>query len=171
MAGDVEHVVDAAHDPVVAVLVAPGAVAGEVDARDVAPVLGLVAVVVAVEGAEHRRPGLLDDQEPALVGSHRLAVLGRRSRGRFPAAAAWPSPGTVGVAPGRGEIMIAPVSVCHQVSTTGQRPPPMTLWYHIQASGLIGSPTVPSRRRLDRSCRRGNCSPHFMNARMAVGAV
>ena len=39
MAGDVDHVVDAAHDPVVAVLVAPGAVTGEVAAGDVAPVL------------------------------------------------------------------------------------------------------------------------------------
>ena len=64
-----------------------------------------------------------------------------------------------------------PVSVCHQVSTMGQRPPPIVLWYHIQASGLIGSPTVPSRRRDDRSCCCGHSSPHLMNARMAVGAV
>ena len=39
-----------------------------------------------------------------------------------------------------------PVSVCHQVSTIGQRSRPMFLWYHIHASGLIGSPTDPSRR-------------------------
>src|SRR5918995_7062635 len=61
-------------------------------------------------------------------------------------------PGLVGVAPGSGEIMIAPVSVCHHVSTMGQRPLPMVSLYHIHASGLIGSPTVPSRRREDRSC-------------------
>ncbi len=76
MAGDVEHVVDPAHDPVVAVLVAAGAVAGEVAARDVGPVLLLIPFVVAVEGAEHRRPRLADDQEAALVGAERLAVLG-----------------------------------------------------------------------------------------------
>jgi hypothetical protein len=35
-------------------------------------------------------------------------------------------PGLSGVAPGSGVIMIAPVSVCHQVSTIGQRPLPMT---------------------------------------------
>ena len=64
-----------------------------------------------------------------------------------------------------------PVSVCHHVSTIGQRLPPMTWRYHIQASGLIGSPTVPSRRRLDRSWRSGNSVPHFMNVRMVVGAV
>ena len=48
--------------------------------------------------------------------------------------------------------MIAPVSVCHQVSTIVQRPPPMTRWYHIQASGLIGSPTEPSNRRDFKLC-------------------
>src|ERR1039458_423883 len=56
-------------------------------------------------------------------------------------------PGFVGVAPGSGEIMCPPVSVCHQVSTMGQRDSPTTVWYHIHASGLIGSPTVPTGRR------------------------
>ena len=66
--------------------------------------------------------------------------------------------------------MIAPVSVCHQVSTTGTRSPPMFLRYQSQASGLIGSPTVPSRRMDDRSCFAGQSSPHFMKVRIAVGA-
>src|SRR5580658_9638433 len=61
-------------------------------------------------------------------------------------------PGFVGVAPGSGLIMIAPVSVCHQVSIIGQRSCPMLLRYHIQASGLIGSPTLPSKRRLFNEC-------------------
>ncbi len=73
--------------------------------------------------------------------------------------------------PGSGVIMMPPVSVCHQVSTIGQRWPPMLWWYHIHASGLIGSPTVPSSRSVDRSCRAGSSAPHFMNARIAVGAV
>ena len=34
-------------------------------------------------------------------------------------------PGLVLVRPGSGVIMIAPVSVCHHVSTTGQRSRPM----------------------------------------------
>ena len=67
--------------------------------------------------------------------------------------------------------MIAPVSVCHQVSTIGQRSPPIISWYHIHASGLIGSPTLPSRRSDERSCFCGNSSPQRMNARIAVGAV
>src|SRR5579862_7081941 len=57
-------------------------------------------------------------------------------------------PGFVGVAPGSGEIRIMPVSVCHHVSTMGQRPRPTFSRYHIHASGLIGSPTEPSSRRL-----------------------
>jgi len=80
-------------------------------------------------------------------------------------------PGFVCVIPGSGEITIAPVSVCHHVSTIGQRFPPMCSRYHIHASGLIGSPTEPSRRRRDKSCLAGYSSPHFMNARIAVGAV
>src|SRR5882757_9312606 len=80
-------------------------------------------------------------------------------------------PGLVGVAPGNGVIMIAPVSVCHQVSTIGHRLPPITSWYQIQASGLIGSPTLPSNRSELRLCRFGHSVPHFMKARIAVGAV
>ena len=49
-------------------------------------------------------------------------------------------PGLSGVAPGSGLMRMPPVSVCHQVSTTGQRPSPTTSWYQRQASGLIGSP-------------------------------
>jgi hypothetical protein len=39
------------------------------------------------------------------------------------------APGLAAHAPGSGAIMWPPVSVCHQVSTTGQRPPPTTSWY------------------------------------------
>jgi len=80
-------------------------------------------------------------------------------------------PGFVVVTPGSGVIMIIPVSVCHHVSTIGQRPPPMCSWYQIHASGLIGSPTEPRRRRVERSCRCACSGPHFMCVRIAVGAV
>src|SRR5271154_4613292 len=88
-----------------------------------------------------------------------------------PGSARVTEPGLVSVRPGNGEIMIAPVSVCHQVSTIGQRSAPMTVWYHSQALGLIGSPTEPSRRKQDRSCLAGYWAPHFMQERIAVGAV
>src|SRR4029077_3865801 len=80
-------------------------------------------------------------------------------------------PGLATVAPGSGLIMMAPVSVCHHVSTTGHRPPPMCCQYQIHASGLMGSPTEPSRRNEDRSWPSGSSVPHFMNVRIAVGAV
>src|SRR5580693_3797367 len=65
-------------------------------------------------------------------------------------------PGLVAVAPGSGLIMIAPVSVCHHVSTMGQLLWPIWPRYHIHASGLIGSPTLPSSRRLFIACRAGH---------------
>ena len=55
-------------------------------------------------------------------------------------------PGLSVVIPGSGVIRMLPVSVCHHVSTMGQRSVPMYFQYHTQASGLIGSPTVPSNR-------------------------
>ena len=80
-------------------------------------------------------------------------------------------PGLVVVTPGSGVIMIMPVSVCHQVSTTGVRFAPMCSRYQIQASGLIGSPTEPSSRSDERSWLWAYSGPHFMWARIAVGAV
>ena len=80
-------------------------------------------------------------------------------------------PGFSVVTPGSGLIMIAPVSVCHHVSTIGQRSPPMCCQYQIHASGLMGSPTLPSSRSDERSRLSGNSGPHFMNVRIAVGAV
>ena len=68
-------------------------------------------------------------------------------------------------------MRMPPVSVCHQVSTMGHRSRPTFLRYHIQASGLMGSPTEPSRRRLERSWPAGCSSPHFMSVRIVVGAV
>ena len=90
---------------------------------------------------------------------------------KIPGRALAQEPGLVGVTPGMDVIIAAPVSVCHHVSTMGQRSAPMTLWYHIQASGLMGSPTLPSSRSLRRSYLRGMASPNFMSARIAVGAV
>src|SRR6266571_2213268 len=80
-------------------------------------------------------------------------------------------PGLSEVMPGSGVIRMLPVSVCHQVSTIGQRSVPMYVQYHTHASGLMGSPTVPRRRSELRSCFWGCSGPHRINARMAVGAV
>ncbi len=48
------------------------------------------------------------------------------SSGRMPGRGRVAEPGLTGTAPGRGEIRMPPVSVCHQVSTIGQRSLPTT---------------------------------------------
>src|SRR5437879_5715571 len=80
-------------------------------------------------------------------------------------------PGFAGVAPGTGEIMMLPVSVCHHVSTMGQRSFPITRLYQCHAVGLMGSPTEPSNRREERSRLLGQSSPCRMNDLIAVGDV
>ena len=80
-------------------------------------------------------------------------------------------PGLGGMAPGSGVMRMPPVSVCHQGSTTAQRPSPTTSWYHIHTSGLIGSPTEPSRRSDLRLVFFTHSSPSRIRARSAVGAA
>jgi hypothetical protein len=81
-------------------------------------------------------------------------------------------PGLSVLAPGTGPTIVDPVSDCHHVSTIGACPRPKFRWNHTHASGLIASPTEPSRRIDDRSWPGGMSSPnHVMNVRMSVGAV
>jgi hypothetical protein len=65
VAGHVQHVVDAAEDPEVAVVVALRAVAREVDAVPARPVVLAEALVVAPDRAQHARPRLRDGQVAA----------------------------------------------------------------------------------------------------------
>ena len=167
VARDVHHVVHAPEQPEVAVFVALRPVAGEVDVVVLRPVLLDVAVRVTPDPAQHRRIGLPDDQVAGLGGVPLLVEHVASTPGKDRVA----EPGLSVVMPGSGVMRIWPVSVCHQVSTTGQRPPPITFQYQTHASGLIGSPTVPRSLRLERSQRLGYASPHFMNVRIAVGAV
>ena len=67
----------------------------------------------------------------------------------------------VGAMPGWGLIRIPPVSVCHHVSTIWHSPRPMCLKYHLHASGFMGSPTVPSNRRLESLCFCAHCFSKF----------
>ena len=56
----------------------------------------------------------------------------------MPGSGAIAEPGFAAVTPGSGEIIAAPVSVCHQVSTMGVRLAPSASRYQRHASGLIG---------------------------------
>ena len=76
MATDIQHVVDPPHNPEIAVFILSCAVAGEVDARDLAPILPHVAVGIAINGAQHSRPGFADDEEATGSVGNRLAFHG-----------------------------------------------------------------------------------------------
>ena len=146
--GDVHHVVHAAQQPEIAVVVHLAAVAGEIHARIARPVLLHVAIGIAINRAHHRRPGLLQHQIAARARANASCPRRPPLRPRCREKAASPNPAWLRVIPGSGVIMHMPVSVCHQVSTIGQRRLPMYSWYQIQASGLIGSPTVPISRKV-----------------------
>lgn len=80
-------------------------------------------------------------------------------------------PGLIAVIPGSGEITAEPVSVCHQVSTAGSLPVPMTSRHRSQTLGLIGSLTDPRSRRRDRLCLKEIAWPHFTKVRITVRAM
>ena len=144
--------------PEIALVVELAAVAGEVATLEPAPIRVEVPLRIAPDAPQHARPGLGQRQVSAAAIDGPTGVVddlgadaGKREGGRT--RLQWWS------APGSGLIMIPPVSVCHQVSTTGHVPPPMFSRYHIHASGLIGSPTDPSSRSDDRSCLAGSSLP------------
>ena len=120
MAGDIHHVIHAAEQPVVAFIVNLAAIAGEVAARIARPVLLNVALGVAVNRSQHRGPGLGQHQVAAGARPDFLARCVHHLR-RNPGNGRVAEPGLVATIPGSGVIRIEPVSVCHQVSTIGQR--------------------------------------------------
>ncbi|MNM79754.1 hypothetical protein D3C81_916990 [compost metagenome] len=62
VAGDVDHVIDAASDPVIAIFIATAAVTGEIAARVGAEVGVDETLVVTVDGTHLARPRVTDDQ-------------------------------------------------------------------------------------------------------------
>src|SRR5690242_1979559 len=74
MAGDINHIIDAAHDPVVTVLVTARSVACEVHSWNLAPILLLVAFGIAVDRPQHRRPWTFDHQKTALIRADRVSL-------------------------------------------------------------------------------------------------
>src|SRR5438093_6780930 len=80
VARHVEHVVDPPGDPVVAVLIAPAAVAGEVETAILAEVGLLEALVIAPHGARLAGPRCRQAQRAAhAVALDHAAALGHRN--------------------------------------------------------------------------------------------
>ena len=72
---DVDDIVDAPQQPEVAVFILFRAVTGEVHSRETAPVLFDVPVGIAINAAQHRRPGFSEHQVPALAGTDGFPLL------------------------------------------------------------------------------------------------
>src|ERR1041385_7734020 len=70
----INNIVDAAQYPEITTVVAPRAVAREVNSFDLRPILLFVAFVVAPDRPQHRRPRSLDHEVTACVSADRLAV-------------------------------------------------------------------------------------------------
>src|SRR5690606_18089129 len=110
VAGDIDHVVHAAGDPVVAVGVAAAAVAGEVGAGVGLEVGVDETIVVAVDRAHHPRPCVEDDQvalafalDGHAVGVHQPgpdAEERERGRSRLPVERAGPRRDPAAAVPG-----------------------------------------------------------------------
>ena len=125
MTRNIDHIVDASGDPVIAVGVATAAVAGEIFAGIGGEIGLLETFMVAIDSAHLPRPAIGDDQI-ALAGASITLPVSSTICGRTPKKGRVAEPGFRAVAPGSGVINMPPVSVCHQVSTIGHRSSPTT---------------------------------------------
>src|SRR5437667_8566723 len=67
VAGDIKNVINPANDPEIAVLITPRAVASEVVSGELAPILFFIALLVAVNRAQHCRPRSTNNQFAANI--------------------------------------------------------------------------------------------------------
>ena len=70
-------------------------------------------------------PSSVADSAPGPDPSGTEAPSSLTTSATMPGIGVMAEPGLDAVTPGSGEIMTAPVSVCHQVSTTGVPSPPL----------------------------------------------
>src|SRR5215470_8319245 len=74
MPADIYHIVDAAHDPEIAVFITSRAIAGKINSLDLRPVLFAIPSIITPDGTQHRRPGLLDDQVASFIWPNWFSV-------------------------------------------------------------------------------------------------
>ena len=153
----------------IAALAAPGAF-GDDAAKRVINATGKIVMPGGIDPHVHcawHIPALEEGGEPTYTAPPSVVS----KAGWTPKNGTVAEPGLVAMAPGSDVIMMPPVSVCHHVSTIGHRPSPTTSLYHLQASGLMGSPTLPKTRSEERDVLVTKESPCCIKALIAVGAV
>src|ERR1044072_3682010 len=74
MSAYINNIIDPAHYPKIAVSVAPRAVAREIDAFNLRPILLFVTLVITPDRSQHRRPRSLDHQITAFIWTNRFAI-------------------------------------------------------------------------------------------------
>src|SRR6516165_7837823 len=75
VASHIENVINSADDPEIAVLIATRTVCGEVIAGELAPILFFVALLVAVNCAQHRRPRPAHDEFSTYIRSNFMSLF------------------------------------------------------------------------------------------------
>ena len=115
----------------------------------------MVALGVAVDAAQHRRPRP-GEREVAAAAVDRRCRLSSTTSAPMPGSGNVAEPGFSGRRPGqRADHDRRPSRSATTCRRSGSGRRRCASWYHIHASGLIGSPTEPSSRSDDRSCLRG----------------
>jgi len=84
MAGNIQDIIDAAHNPEIAVFVLPAAITGEVAALDLAPIRIFVALRIAPEAAQHAGPGFAKDEFAAGSFAERPGLFSSTTFGTMP---------------------------------------------------------------------------------------
>ena len=72
---NINHIVDAAHKPIIAIRVSAGTVAGVIIAGEFTEISGLETFRVSPEGAHHAEPRLLDAEPAAFVDAGLFAIF------------------------------------------------------------------------------------------------
>ena len=120
---DTFSIIHPASDPVIAIFIAARAVTGKISPFKSRKIGIDKALMIAIDTAHLACQERLMHKFPSPAPSIILFSPSTRT-GSMPKKGNVAEPGLVVVAPGRGVINMPPVSVCHQVSTIGQRASP-----------------------------------------------
>src|SRR5262245_27261632 len=125
VARDIDDIVDATGDPVIAVFVAAATISCKILAGIGLEVCVDEPLMVAVHRAHLSRPRVGNARLPPVAPCRTLPSASTIT-GCTPKKGCVAEPGLSLIAPGSGVMRMPPVSVCHHVSTIGQRPSPTT---------------------------------------------